>query len=227
MIPRPIELLSPLLGSPPHLTVVEDPAAWEMIREHAGRYGVGGLVAYAARGRVPARGAEAWCDRVLVDNWRRHASMSRHLEEILAILRRERIPTIALKGPLLARRYYAPEFLRKPCLDLDLAVAMPNVPRACELLAREGYRADASLSEVMARSHHITLRHTARPTVEIHFRLSHMALGIPVDEFFARAIPNCRLTDGEEALVLGPADPITAPGSAFGAITVRYAFSPG
>jgi hypothetical protein len=201
---RPLEILTPLLAAVPDLTAIEDEASWNTIRDHAARYGVAGLVAYAARPSVT--GSErAWCDRVLVDNWRRHAAMLSQLAAILALLRKAEIPAIALKGPLLAQRYYTPEFLRKPSLDLDLAIPKEHVQRACDVLIAEGYTADASLDESMARSHHITLRQPARATLELHFRLSHMALGIPVEEFFDRSIP-WRLPDGEEARVLGPAD---------------------
>jgi hypothetical protein len=45
------------------------------------------------------------------------------------------------------------------------------------------------------------------PGVELHFRLSHGAYGIPVEEFFARAI-SYRLPGGSNVQVLSPADEI-------------------
>jgi hypothetical protein len=41
--------------------------------------------------------------------------------------------------------------------------------------------------------------------LELHFRLTHRALGIPVEEFFERAVPR-KLPNGESTLVLAPAD---------------------
>jgi hypothetical protein len=49
------------------------------------------------------------------------------------------------------------------------------------------------------------LTHPARPAVELHFRLTHRALGIPVDSFFERALP-FQLPGGRETLVPEPAD---------------------
>ncbi len=53
----------------------------------------------------------------------------------------------------------------------------------------------------------MTLSHPTRNSVELHFRLSHQALGIPVDGFFERTV-SCRLPNGQEVRVLGPADQI-------------------
>jgi hypothetical protein len=64
-----------------------------------------------------------------------------------------------------------------------------------------------SIAEAVARSHHVELSHPSRPKVELHFRLSHMALGIPVNEFFERTVSR-RLPNGQEARVLSPADQI-------------------
>src|SRR5579863_1184369 len=117
----PIDLLIPLLNEPPNLSPIRDEASWKRIRENAGRYGVASLVAYAARSHVsPAE--RAWCDRVLTDSWMRHERSLGQLEYLLSIFADKGIPTIALKGPALAKRYYSPPFLRKPAMDLDLAV---------------------------------------------------------------------------------------------------------
>jgi hypothetical protein len=149
----------------------------------------------------------AWCDRVLTDSWMRHERSLGQLEYLLSLFAGEGIPVIALKGPMLAKRYYTPAFLRKPAMDLDLAVAAHDLPRACDALIKAGYNPEASISESKARSHHVTLSHPTRTWLELHFRLSHQALGIPVDEFFERTV-SCRLPNGREARVLGPADQI-------------------
>jgi len=200
----PIDLLVPLLTEPPDLSVLQDDASWKAARENAGRYGVAPLVAFAARSYVSPK-ERLWCDRVLTDSWARYERMLRHLEFVLGILAYEGIPAISLKGPLLAQRYYTPAFLRKPSMDLDLGVTEGYLAAACGALVKAGYKQDTSIGEAKAWSHHVTLSHPSRPRVELHFRLSHQTLGIPVEEFFERTV-FCRLPNGHEARVLGPAD---------------------
>jgi hypothetical protein len=202
----PTSLLTSLLDEPPDLSVLRDGVAWEAIKENAGRFGVAPLVASVARSHVAGE-ERAWCDRVLVESWARHDRMLAQLEFVLGVLMREGIPTIALKGPLLAQRYYAPALLRKPSMDLDLAVAGVDLERACEVLSGVGYVLDMPIADAIRQTHHLELSHASRPRLEIHFRLTHRALGIPVEEFFERAIP-WRLPNGQEALVLGAADQI-------------------
>jgi Uncharacterised nucleotidyltransferase len=200
----PIDLLVALLAEPPDLSVLRDAAAWEAIKENAGRFGVAPLVASVARSHVTAE-ERAWCDRVLVQSWTRHDRMLGHLEFVLGVLGREGIPTIALKGPLLAQRYYAPALLRKPSMDLDLAVAGGDIDRACRVLAGEGFTLDMPVRDAFRQSHHVMLSHVSRPGVELHFRLSHAAVGIPVEEFFERTVA-MSLPGGLEARVLGASD---------------------
>lgn len=203
-LPSPIDLLVPLLVEPPDLSLLQDEPSWNRVKEYSGRYGVAALVAHTARLHVSAA-ERVWCDRILVENWVRHERMLHHLEFVLNLLAVEGIPAIALKGPLLARRYYAPAFLRKPSLDLDLAVVEQDLAAACNVLVKAGYKQDVPVSEALVRAHHLILSHPSRPTVELHFRLSHMALGIPVHQFFERAVSS-RLPSGLEARVLGPVD---------------------
>src|ERR1035438_9215503 len=129
-LPSHIDVFLPLLNDPPDLSSLQDEPSWNRIKEHAGSYGVAALVAYAARSHVsPAE--RSWCDRILVENWVRHERMLSQLEYILGLLADEGIPVIALKGPLLAQRYYEPAFLRKPSMDLDLAVTEGDLRAAC------------------------------------------------------------------------------------------------
>lgn len=200
----PIDLLASLLAEPADLSALRDERAWQAVKEHAVRYGVAALIAYAARSHV-APTERAWCDRVLVDSWMRHERMLGHLEAVLGILAGERIPTIALKGPLLARRYYKPALLRKPSMDLDVAVAERDLESACGSLVRAGYSQDTRISEALRQSHHVTLSHPSKPRVELHFRLTHGATGMPVEQFFERTV-SVPLPSGGEARVLGPSD---------------------
>lgn len=200
----PVDLLIPLLADTPDWSVLQDDQSWKTIRENAGRYGVAALVAYTARPHVSSA-ERAWCDKVLTDSWMRHERRLRQLEFVLGLLADEGIPAISLKGPLLAQRYYAPAFLRKPSVDLDLAVMEKDLESACEALIKVGYTLDAPVDKAKGISHHVALSHPSRARLELHFRLSHQTLGIPVDEFFDRTVP-WRLPNGQEARVLGPAD---------------------
>jgi hypothetical protein len=203
---KPLDLLVPLLADPPDLAVLSDEASWNLVKLNAARYGVAALVAGAARLHVSSSD-RAWCDGILARAWGRHERMLRNLEYILSLLSGAGIPAIALKGPLLAQRYYSPAFLRKPSMDLDLAVAARNLDAACDVLLNAGYKPETSVAEAIARSHHLELSHKSLPKLELHFRLSHMSYGIPVDEFFDRAVI-IALPSGQKALVLGPADQI-------------------
>jgi hypothetical protein len=201
-----IDILAPLLADSPDLSILDDKPSWDRIKEHAGRYGVAALVAYAARSHVsPAE--RVWCDRILVESWVRHERMLRQLEFVSGLFADEGIPSISLKGPLLAQRYYDPPFLRKPSMDLDLAVVEGDMERACRVLTKAGYTLDGTIARSLAQQHHVQLSHPSRTHLELHFRLSHKAIGIPVDEFFDRAVP-CRLPNGREVRILGPADRI-------------------
>ena len=131
--------------------------------------------------------------------------MLAHLEFVLGVLARQGIPAISLKGPLLAQRYYSPPLLRKPSMDLDLAVAAGDIARACDALVAEGYDLNSTVRDAFSQSHHVTLSHASLPRVELHFRLSHAAVGIPVEEFFERTVA-VRLPGGLEARVLGASD---------------------
>lgn len=199
-----LDLLTPLLADNPEFSVLRDSAAWTTVKHHAGRFGVAPLIAYEVRSQVSGDD-RAWCDRVLAESWTRHERMLRHLEDIVGILDAANVPALCLKGPLLARRYYNPPFLRKPSIDLDLAVMETDLPRAAEVLTRSGYAPIAPIHEAVRESHHLTLLHPSRPCVELHFRLSHHASGIRVDELFDRAV-TCRLPGGLQTRVLGDAD---------------------
>jgi hypothetical protein len=200
----PIDLLIPLLADPPDLSALQDDARWNVIKDNAGRYGVAALVAYNARSHV-SQAERVWCDRVLTECWVRHERMLWNLESVLGLLSAEGIPSIALKGPLLAQRYYTPPFLRKPSVDLDLAVTEHDLESACNALIKIGYTLDEPINEAKGINHHVALSHASRARLELHFRLSHQTLGIPVDQFFCRTVSS-RLPGGLEAQVLGPAD---------------------
>jgi hypothetical protein len=199
-----IDLLVPLLADSPDLSVLAHAESWAAIKQHAGRYGVGALIAYAIRSHVTGDD-RVWCDRVLAESWVRHERMLRHLETLVELFASKNIPVLCLKGPLLARRHYHPPFLRKPSLDLDLAVMEPDLPRACEALESIGYTRATSIGDAVREGHHLELNHPSRPHLELHFRLTHRTLGMRVDELFGRAV-TINFPSGREAKILGAAD---------------------
>lgn len=204
--PAPLDLLAALLGDAPDPALVRDAASWEAIRSNAVRYGVAPLVAFRARGWLTGAERE-WCDQALTRSWRRHTRSLVELGEVLDVLAQAEVPCLVLKGPVAALRHYSPPVLRKPSMDIDLAVRDKDLERASAALARHGYAGERSLAEARARSHHYELAAEGKPGIELHFRLSHGAYGIPVEEFFDRA-ELYDLPDGRSVHVLRPADEI-------------------
>ena len=202
----PVGLLARLLSEPPDLRVVSDPESWEAVLPLAVRHGAGPLVAFIARPHVDSA-RRAWCDRILAASWTRHSKSLQQLDDVLPILGDAEIPSLSLKGPLLAQRYYQPAFVRKPSGDLDLGVRKADLNRAIEALGRAGYAPEPRLREARATNHHLTLEHPSRLHIELHFNLSHKALGIPVDEFIDRSV-GYSLPSGRAARILAPADEI-------------------
>ena len=193
-----------LLSRPPDPSVVTDPDSWELIRKFAAPYGVNGPVAFAAR-PFATGDARAWCDAVLTSHWRRHDQSLLDLGTVLTYLREAGVRPLVLKGPMLARRHYRPPIVRKPSIDIDLAVRDEELEAACTALIGAGYELHGSIREAKAYSRHVLLLHTTLPRVELHFRLSHGLSGIAVDGFFDRAVSSS-LPSGEEILILDPAD---------------------
>ena len=201
-----LNILTKLLADPPDLTVIADPDSWTVIKENARRHGVAPLAAFIARSHVDPT-ERAWCDQVLTSSWTRHSTNLQQLNEILGVFDDCGIPAVVLKGPVLACRHYQPPFLRKPSSDLDLALKQTDLDRACDALAKLGYTPEAGMRESKAISHHIELHHESRPTLELHFRLTHKGLGIPTEEFLERSLPYT-LPGGRSVRILSPADEI-------------------
>jgi Uncharacterised nucleotidyltransferase len=200
-----LSLLTRLLSEPPDLGIVSDDASWKIVRENAARHGVAPLIAFIARPHVNAT-ERSWCDRVLSSSWMRHFRSLQQLDDILAHLEDAGIQALVLKGPVLASRYYQPPFLRKPSSDLDLAIRREDLDRACDTLSKLGYTSEVSSTrENKTISHHMELVHPSRAKVELHFRLSHRGLGIPVGEFFERSA-SYELPHGRMVRILSPAD---------------------
>jgi len=192
-------LLSGRADSP--LSTVE---SWTRIKDQASKMGVAPLIADIARPNLPLR-EQLWCDDVLTQSWVSHEISLSALKRILILLNEAGVPALALKGPVLALRYYSPPYLRKPSVDLDLAVREEDLERACAALVASGYKLAGSILDAKRFSHHVVLTHADYCPVELHFRLSHGVSGIRVDDLFSRAI-RFELPRGSSALTLSPAD---------------------
>jgi hypothetical protein len=174
------------------------------VKETAPSLGVATHIASIARSHVTNQ-ERAWCDLVLAQSWQQHDRSLEELDSVLSLLDQARIPVISLKGPLLARRHYEPYFRRKPSSDIDLAVTSSELEKACEVFKQAGYAPVETIPEAQAQFRHIAFFHPSARPVEIHFRLSHGRLGIPVEEFFDRAV-SVRMPSGRSVLTLEPTD---------------------
>ena len=155
-----------LLSNAPDWSVLHDRETWGRIAEESVEQGVAPAIAFLVRSHVAPGEQRDWCDRTLTNSWKRHDASLQRLAKITGLLADAGIRTLALKGPLLARRHYTPYFLRKPPLDLDLAVNPADLARAVELLEGEGYTLPTAVRHAVRTSHHVVLMHPKRPAVE-------------------------------------------------------------
>jgi len=202
--PPDLEALLCILRTPPDFTALRNPQNWPAIRDLATQSGVATILASLASDQ-PASAGRNWCQQTLRTSWLRHEQSLLDLEATLAILDNHGIQPLVLKGPVLARRYYDPPYLRRPSNDVDLAVRNSDLERACSALAEAGYSSLKSLAETRRRTHHVELFSAGKPCIELHFHLTHGAHGIPVEEFFDRAV-RCVTPSGRTILVLSEAD---------------------
>ena len=202
----PIALLAALLSGPAGAEVAADPARWAVVKKYSPRHGVAQLAAFLGRPHVPTA-ERAWCDEVLTRSWKRHDRNLAWVERSLGMLQAEGIDALPLKGPVLASRCYEPPFLRKPSVDIDLAVRESDLQRASDIFSGAGYAPETPLRDAVSRSHHLAMIHPKQPRIELHFRLSHGSYGVPVEDFFDRAVPH-RLPGGLKIGVMTPEDEI-------------------
>jgi len=177
---------------------------WETLCEAAQVFGLSPLVAYKCRSRVGGANRQ-WCDAALVTSWTRFSRAMGDLEHVISVLYRAGVRAVPLKGPLLAQRHYEPPFLRRPSTDLDVAIRDEDLEKACASLAGCGYELGETIRSYRATCHEAKLTHPSRMTVELHFRLSHGAFGIPTADFLDRATESY-LPSGQQTWILEPAD---------------------
>lgn len=197
-------ILVPLLREDPDFSGLTVPETWLAIRTAAVAHRMAAVIAYTAKSRASAE-QRGWCDQVLAESWARHDQSIRYLDRLLAIMADSDIEVLTLKGPILGRRHFAPPFLRRTSVDVDLGVRDRDLERATAALVREGYKPEMSIRAARSTSHHLEMSRPGSPAVELHTRLSKMSLNMPVDDLFARATAY-PLPTGRDALIPCPAD---------------------
>ncbi len=196
-------VLAALLSDPAN-RLPEDADERRRLMESAARQGLGPWLAGSLRPLLTGSD-RAWCDEKLTRSWRQYSRMLGAATEILGILGSVGILTLALKGPVLALRRYAPPFLRRPSADLDIGVADRDLEAACKALEGAGYVLRSTLQASRAIRHHAVLTHETLPEIELHYRLTHGTLGTPIAELLKDCIP-FDLPGGATTMVLGPAE---------------------
>lgn len=95
------------------------------------------------------------------------------LGHVRGLLEREGIPSLALKGPMLARAAHGDPALRASA-DLDVLVSLRDLERAAQSLAAAGFGSPADpLDRAGLPELHLTLAHPEPwgPSVELHWRV--------------------------------------------------------
>lgn len=109
------------------------------------------------------------------------------LEKLNKQFRDSGIPSLHLKGPVLARKIYGDISLRTS-KDLDILVSPEDVRKAEEILLNLGYTTDVKILNVWKwKSHHISYNHSATQTeVELHWRINPETSGSAFHELWKR-----------------------------------------
>lgn len=203
---------------------------WGALFERAGKHGVEGAlfdrllqVGFAL---PPPVHAQAQMQRAFEQI--EQGALYKALDAALVALHAAGVPSVALKGPVLAERIY-PDPTQRISGDLDLLVAPGDLERATAALATTGYEAEAhgGVAGFRKHAHHIYLQRPRSPTIELHFRLStSFGTTIPAAPFLERAQPYLTLR-GPETRVLAPEDEflflaVHAAGHAFLVLSLLY-----
>jgi len=86
------------------------------------------------------------CKQVYMNNCTINLKMTGYLVRVLSLLKKNDIPAIPFKGPVLAVKLYGDSSLRS-FGDIDVLIQRKHLPRAVELLAGIGFLPDFSLNE--------------------------------------------------------------------------------
>jgi hypothetical protein len=174
-------LAAPLLSSLKEIGLHLAPAEWEELLGLTQQHGLGPLVfTHAAQAgllaAIPARVAaslkEAYCRALVVNR-----IMEDELATVLAAFAARDISAIALKGVLLARRYYGEAALR-PASDMDLLVSRADLVRAVPVLESLNYAPTSGhaslLNDHALRFRELRFEKVGTPALELHVTLSRL-----------------------------------------------------
>jgi len=134
--------------------------------------------------------------------------MTSELFVLLQRFRTDRIPTVAVKGPVLSQRAYGDPSVRTYA-DLDLLVFQEDIRRATQCMLALGFDATVSLKAIEAGripGQHFFSKTTPRILVELHndATLRYFPHQIPIHDFFDRHV-NVSL-DGQSVPALSAED---------------------
>ena len=166
---------------------------------------MGGVAVLTPRSPGPERGDRDRRDAVELTA--RSLRIDRVTGEVVGALRDAGIPSLLIKGPVLARRLYD-DGASRPYLDSDLLVDPRQFAAAEQLLIARGFEQIGDGERVLpewARHGHTLMRPREGICVELHWRLMHY--GAPPQRVWEAFTGNsARLTVGG-VLVDVPADP--------------------
>jgi hypothetical protein len=197
--------LRPLLAGDPAPFAGLGPEQREALLEQAARHGL--LAAVAAALPADETRLSGRYQRLAAGMRLRDARAREVLSEVAGALARAGIVPAALKGPVLAERFY-PEPALRPSSDLDLLVSPAQLAPAVDALLALGFRRADPLQDAyqLRRHHHVQLHRTPGPAVELHYRASSaFGASFPADELLARASAH-RTAGGTDVRVLAPED---------------------
>ncbi len=102
--------------------------------------------------------------------------LSREMETLNNVLQENGIPTLFLKGPILAKDLYG-DLSNRTCGDLDLLTSIDELQKVDKVLVNLGYKKDEYIRSLLGdwkwRHHHFTYFHSTHGTkIEIHWRLN-------------------------------------------------------
>lgn len=168
-------------------------ADWDFLAAGAERHGLAGILwrDLERAGVVPPPGAARRLREFLAVQRLRQPRLDADLDRVLSALGSAGLPCAVLKGPPLGERLYGEAALR-PCLDLDLLVAVADLDQAVAALDAAGWRAHGGPTARWQRRHHhhLVLQRPGATGVELHFRaLTGFGGALPAEDLLGRAAP--------------------------------------
>ena len=152
---------------------------WDQLLAAANFHGLTALLAAAIETACPDA-VPADVLRGLNDSKREAIALnllfSNELARLLAVLNRQGISALPLKGPILAESLYTNPALR-PCSDLDILVRPQDVPEVLRILQREEYELEPYLARLPVPALldwdiEVPLRHGQGTRVDLHWAIA-------------------------------------------------------